>query len=228
MLAFDMKTKRAPYHCFSNGFLGFTLVELLVVIAISAVLVALLISGVNNFLVKSGGTKSAANLRQIGALSMNYAADNDNKLPNGGSATPYFFLDVLYPMAYNGKSFPGFDSEGLSLKGTIFYSPNLKKSEPTPRRSYGWNGNVGTNTTGDTRIRYQLIESPAKVAMCGDSKQSSLLGTFTGTIANPSINFRNAGYANILFVDGHVESLKSEQIPQTTTATNFRTFWFVR
>lgn len=212
-----------------KGLFGFTLVELLVVIAIIAVLAALAISGVNSFLIKSGGAKSAANLRQIGGLAMSYAADNDNKLPIGASSDTYFFLRVLYPLAYDGKTYPGLDTTGQSLKGTIFYSPNLKNSEPTPRRSYGWNGNVGTNnSTSDMRIRYNIIDSPSKVAMCGDSKNSSVLGTYTPTIANPSISYRNAGFANILFVDGHVESLASNQIPQKTSDTNFRTFWFVR
>lgn len=207
---------------------GFTLIELLVVIALMAILVLLLSPVLKSASLKSGAVASAANLRQIGILTLRYASENENKLPHGrwsGDVTN-LWLNCLYPLAYDGKAFPGFVPSGTgdNLKGTIFRSPNLKSSEASPLRSYGWSERLlaeyvnPTADNTDSRVRLTQIPHPSQTAMCADTKNSS------GLQAN-SISFRNSGSANILFIDGHVESRRQEQVPLKWGDPGYASFW---
>ena len=76
---------------------AFTLVELLVVIAIIAVLAALLLPALAS--ARDQGRKAAclSNLRQIGIGLINYATDNDGKIPFGPKAPPFTNPADFYP-----------------------------------------------------------------------------------------------------------------------------------
>jgi prepilin-type N-terminal cleavage/methylation domain-containing protein/prepilin-type processing-associated H-X9-DG protein len=60
---------------------GFTLIELLVVIAIIATLITLLLPAGESILARADSTKCMGNLRNLGALILASAADNDNRFP---------------------------------------------------------------------------------------------------------------------------------------------------
>jgi len=60
---------------------GFTLIELLVVITIVAALAALALGMANRGMAKAKGAKAISNMRQIGSLLGTYAGDNNNRLP---------------------------------------------------------------------------------------------------------------------------------------------------
>lgn len=62
---------------------GFTLMELLATVAIIAVLVGLLVPGVNSVRAASERGKCASNLRTLGGAIHLYAADNGGQLPPG-------------------------------------------------------------------------------------------------------------------------------------------------
>jgi len=207
---------------------AFTMIEVLAVIFVIAVLAAILVPTTSKALLWAGSIKSASNLRQIGATAFQYAADHENKIPVAASNNPYFWLDCLYPLASGGKPFPGFDAAGNSLKGTIFHSPNMKATEAEPRRSYGWNGNLNSGDLSDLRITLNRVARPGQAAVCSDSIGSSAMGTVAPPVIKITVNYRNAGRANILFVDGHVESRLPDQVPSKITDSDFKTFWFLK
>lgn len=77
---------------------GFTLVELLVVIAITVVLASLIFAGARMSMRKAKSVKCMSNLRQLGSVIFDYAADNNGGVvlksngqgwPSKGSGSPF-------------------------------------------------------------------------------------------------------------------------------------------
>ena len=99
---------------------AFTLVELLVVIAIIAVLAALLLPALAS--ARDQGRKAAclSNLRQIGIGLINYATDNDGKIPFGPKAPPFTNPADFYPST-------GAPTSLISLQSCLLYT------SPSPR-----------------------------------------------------------------------------------------------
>ncbi|MGB7160302.1 MAG: type II secretion system protein [Tepidisphaeraceae bacterium] len=64
-----------------RGFTGFTLVELLVVIGIIAVLISLLLPALNRARAHATSVQCLSNLRQLGQICYQYAAENNGWLP---------------------------------------------------------------------------------------------------------------------------------------------------
>jgi prepilin-type N-terminal cleavage/methylation domain-containing protein/prepilin-type processing-associated H-X9-DG protein len=64
---------------------AFTLIEMLVVIAIMALLASLLTPAVRSGLDRAAMTSCASNMRQIGAGMLQFATENQGKLPPGGA-----------------------------------------------------------------------------------------------------------------------------------------------
>jgi prepilin-type N-terminal cleavage/methylation domain-containing protein len=76
---------------------AFTLVELLVVIAIVGLLAALLLPALASARDKSRKTACVSNLRQMGIALLNYATDNDGRIPYGPKAPPFTNPGDFYP-----------------------------------------------------------------------------------------------------------------------------------
>ena len=100
---------------------GFTLIELLVVIAIIAILAAILFPVFAKVREKARQTACASNLKQIGLAFMQYAQDNDEKLPGSD----------WYGMKWAGHIYPYVKSVG------VFHCPD----DPT-----GMSANSGVAT----------------------------------------------------------------------------------
>jgi prepilin-type N-terminal cleavage/methylation domain-containing protein/prepilin-type processing-associated H-X9-DG protein len=81
----------------THGVRGFTLIELLVVIAIIAILAALLLPALSSAKEKSRRTKCNSNLRQIGLAMFMYANENNDRLPNSGTAGGQWLWDLDRP-----------------------------------------------------------------------------------------------------------------------------------
>jgi len=204
--------------------MGFTLVELLVVIAIIGLLITLVFPAVNRARDQARISVSTSNLRTIGQLNYQYASNHNGLIPVSNWDLSSNWIRVLYEMAYPAP-WPGFvpNDTGKNLRGTIFYSPALKRSEPTPHRSYGWNTHL-VSARSCRRVAFSSIRDPSLTMLCADSRNFS--GIWQSNPSDDLFTYRNAGKANILFADGHVEARASEQIPRGSLDEGFGDFWF--
>ncbi len=200
---------------------GFTLIELLTVIAIIAILAAILIPVVSSVRNSARTAQATSNVREIGTLTHLYMDENNGRLPsdlfNNANARPW--INDLWNIAYPGRAFPegfGAGGHGRVLRDTVFYTPLLEEeaADGGIPRSFGWSVSLRLNTAGSVaqdRFHGHIskVHNPSLTVALSDSMSSSNIRA-----GSPQINFRNNGRALFLFLDGHVESLRPDQVPE--------------
>jgi prepilin-type processing-associated H-X9-DG protein/prepilin-type N-terminal cleavage/methylation domain-containing protein len=199
---------------------GYTLIEILVTIAIVAIGATLVMPSLDR--ARSGAQRSAclSNLRQIGQASLTYHAEEQTILPwcvesqNSGNGDNYWW-ESLAPYV------------GPSKK--VFKCPMDKNfseaSENDTERtvSYGWNyklaGHGDTGMNGPDFVRIQNYAKPSRVLIASDGPGGAAAGQEDswGYIDERAIHEadpkRHNGYGNALFLDGHVEAIKTTEFP---------------
>ena len=210
---------------------GFTLPELLVVVTIIAVLAAIAIPVSQNIRKSAQSATCVSNLKQVGAAIIEYAVDNNNKLPG---------LSPIDPATRRRSSiWP----EGVARAGYLWGTPNKGRlpcgtgvwtcpSCDFMSDAFGGYG-VAESTvfqydqltaeggvTGGS-LRLTEIDDPANTWLVGDAAQkpSTPKKGWYGIWANPA-DWKNShcpagrhgGKSNVCMVDGHVESLTTKQI----------------
>ena len=197
---------------------GFTLIELLTVIAIIGILAAILIPVVANVRSAARTAQATSNVREIGGLTHIYMNENGDHLPSdlfGGIRPPW--IQELWQIAYPQVEFPEFGADigGDVFRDSVFHTPLLEQEAADGRqpRSFGWSVDLRVNTVGslsggNDRAHLSRIRNPTRTVVLADSISSSAIRPTTN-----QINYRNNGRALFLFVDGHVEALRPEQVP---------------
>lgn len=200
--------------------------ELLAAIAIVAVLAALLTAGLTRLTERAESAKCISNLRQIYVAQMAFAGDNGNTLtPFYSSATGKSWQMHLAPYL------PGNDPDRRVTK-SVFQCPAADFSSPNPsgwgRASYGLNSwmfapNSAWAESKDLRWRYQLanVEQASRTILLGDMREANIDFVSTsdgsvwyGTESGSTPGFRHHGNtrAHMIFCDGHVEALGSDDL----------------
>lgn len=210
---------------------GFTLIELLVVIVVIAILAALLFPAGSGMLRKAQAAQCTSNLRQVYLHFLEYVQEHDSQIPpayNGYSGT-----SVGVP---SGTGWVDYEWNTNKNTGTakILGCPTQRKARnrPADARTYSmnsvlandyWNGpgNVVTGTSGANGapgIRYlSFFQHPSSSILFSD-------GSYDGSSPyNSGINGStrmpegpHEGRANLVFLDGHIESRNATN---TTTLT---------
>jgi prepilin-type N-terminal cleavage/methylation domain-containing protein/prepilin-type processing-associated H-X9-DG protein len=212
---------------------AFTLVELLVVIAIVAVLAAIAFPVVKSALNSAKAAETVSNLKQVAVLAANYAADNNNRLPNSidwdayGGKPPglVFFARSLAENA--GFAYAQPPRTATRPLPEIFYDPCLEGNtrQQHPMGAFGVNGSI--LPSGSKGVPLAKIDRPAQaVIFCSVSSKGSTYSSewgFSGNDfatkglgADPCPDVRNAGRVAALFADGHVEKLDVKNMDQAT------------
>lgn len=217
-----------PWCCPPNAF---TLIELLVVIAIIAILAAMLLPALSRAKAKAHAIQCTSNVRQLSLATQMYAVDNSEQLPNTGqnSTDPYAWIPLIKP--YIGNS----DTNASTTKGGVFLCPTLARilgnaNVATLGRHYAvsekldW-ANDAMNVRGNRKLTQ--ANRPTQTILLGDAGRNEVPSPNTGmyyriecwaaipgTGKGPGLaiaafpplhNLR----ANVGFVDGHVESVKT-------------------
>lgn len=211
---------------------GFTLIELLVVIAIIAILAAILFPVFARARENARRASCQSNLKQIGLGLMQYTQDYDEKLPpssySSGSALPnratefpgtWLWWHMIYPYVKSEQVFncpsTGGDWNGpyggyIPTKYSYGYNVNLT-SNPAPTYA-----SIGASLAAIPQVAITpfavdttyYLTSAAKD--CAGTTSAVNPNCTTGVLANNDPpNPLHLETFNMLFVDGHVKSLKN-------------------
>ena len=226
----------------------FTLIELLVVIAVISVLVSLLLPALNKARETSKRIKCASNQRQIGTAISFYANDFDGWIPSNFQSTSYstdssgntwpwqrLLADATKVFVYS----PATAASGNS----ILLCPSVDSY--TACTNYGYNNSLrvqALNASAQARgvwkadsssnfIKQYTIKNASSVALLGDCVGTTSYRIDPSNSAwNPypyGASYRHAGFINMLFADGHTETMKRNSVLYwATSAIRFSKPWF--
>jgi prepilin-type N-terminal cleavage/methylation domain-containing protein/prepilin-type processing-associated H-X9-DG protein len=190
---------------------GFTLIELLVVIAIIAILAAILFPVFAKARDKARQTSCASNLRQVGTAVMLYTQDYDETYP----------LDWTGTRSYK-RNFQDYMKTGKQLWRCPSNPVNDRYGNPAGEYSYSANPRLimpdwATSVAGGKAMPTPLsfVKEPTMKILMIDSfaewhyaYPDYNLGSGTGANAVKHLFAGHGGFANALFMDGHVKAMK--------------------
>lgn len=183
---------------------AFSLVELLTVIAVISVLSLLVVVGLNVVKENANQTKCAANLRQIYVACNLYSNEHSMKL------IPANTLNALN------------DGDYLSKNSPVWICPTDEAPVLGPDEdrlftdiSYARNGeltgfprvNEGTGYWVQSKASILQIPEPEKIAFWADASTYWM----NQAPANRNVVFRHGGHANVIFLDGHIDSVAESE-----------------
>lgn len=179
--------------------LAFSLTEILVAIVVIAVLMALLFTGASHVSTIGKRTACVATIRNLHVALHLYAAENNNCLPTGGKV--------------GGSTWTGriakYLSRPITKAESDTYCPATrtdtedilyKRDRATWRTDYNVNSNVMRSDENLNR----LATTPGNLVLLYDGG-----GGARGSAADSKATARHGGHFNVIFVDGHVEMLKT-------------------
>jgi prepilin-type N-terminal cleavage/methylation domain-containing protein/prepilin-type processing-associated H-X9-DG protein len=219
--------------------LAFTLVELLVVIAILAILAAIAVPTINKTIQSSQRSQCMGNLRAIGAGMQLFVAENNMRFPPakldaeafpGFSADPKWF-GQFEPYIYEAVS-------SRKTKASVFLCPSDTRKDWYCSYAMNERPSRFDHQKGKLLIPMSTLRGdPSKLIYAADSggNSATIKWEASKTPKGHSVEYRHmakkkrdqkktyasaqeyldtGGVANFLFFDGHVESLRDEQLTE--------------
>lgn len=198
---------------------AFTLIELLVVVAVIAILAGLLLPALANGKAKARNVQCLDQLRQWGVAMHMYANANEDAIPRRGQGVrPLARLDRpedWFNALASELSQPAFGG-WIENAGANSNSPpplyNCPEAKPAPGRyflSYAMNMYLSPWNLPEPH-QVSEVPAPAKVVFLQDGG-IGYCSAFPA-VAEYSPQARHRGRANLVFVDGHAESFKGDDI----------------
>jgi len=217
---------------------AFTLIELLVVLAIIGVLAALLLPALSNSKRKAQQIQCVGNLHQLGLGLQSFVADN-HAYPSGiagtNSENPGSWIGQLQRGGFDvSKPKTNFVSEGVwlcpsarldtagkSRSVPVSYAYNVYGSVFTsPTNALGLMGHFVSFSALFEPIRESEVAVPSDMMAIGDSFVGGVFFTrqdLNFLDRNGRASSRHQGKVNVVFCDGHVESLPLRFVFSDTT-----------
>jgi len=231
---------------------AFTLIELLVVISIIALLMALLAPALERAREQARTLMCRSNLRQYGVAARMYLDDNEGRFPDpytwlytqaGTGGTPDEELLGIEP---DGSLWPYLKQKDIHMCPT-FKGIARHTGRENAQYSYSMNAYLGEwedsgyNAFGGI-LKESQLRRPARVFMFSEENTWTIEGLSEyvlndnnlligepgepldcfATYHNPPAGNLDKGSANLVFVDGHVESIKADE---QRNGHNYRLSW---
>ena len=199
---------------------GFTLVELLVVIAIIALLAAFALTALVRARENGRSARCVSNLRQWGLALQLYMGDYDDYIPRRGQGVqpltiinrPEDWFNCL-PRYLGSQSYSNLVSQGRMPQAgdasSIFIDPSAKNPGSTYFLPYAMNMYLSPWIRPEQH-RLLEIPNPGQLAFMADAS-----GKYASTVPSQlgySVLARHAGRANVVFVDGRVDSFSGDYL----------------
>lgn len=226
--------------------LGFSLVELLVVMAILGVLALTLFPIFKQMSREAQSSQCVSNLKQLHLATMLWSADSGNRLPDrrwwsydkGKSTSVYSYEIAPYLGLQAGSSG---QQSGLAEAASVFTCPasHSQRTSTQPwARTYSINAHACSTGEGlalDERWyprSIHQIERPSEMALYMDGAVSSAGGGAYWTNVQAKqvkghsspLLYPHNDAINVVFVDGHVESIIQEEMETNYSQPSIR-FW---
>ena len=229
----------------ASRFHRFTLIELLVVIAIIAILAAILLPALNSSRKRAHGTGCQNNLKQNGLAYSSYGTESgDWVLPVSwkyqGDTLHYMNLiyiinftktslanirnrnSVLYCQRGETTTFTDYvNLQGNSSAKMVHYATGGTAWLTTPI-SYGFNSFLAVRGTKDENSTLGTKMPIRKFSTVKSASQAFLMGDGHSTVVVPLTQrfmARHNGVVNLLYLDGHVSSVKANAPDGTMVST---------
>lgn len=196
---------------------AFTVLELLVALGVVAILTALAAGGLSAVRSSASQVKCANNMRQISLALNQYASDHEQQLPVRGNADwikpePDGIWTYLYGDEDIWAHYPKFS-------GTVYRCPSAEANN-LPAGSYGMNSIVGGSYAERIVLNRIVHKSGTMILMEADNFMVQPPGEFNGPM---NLKPRHGKNINVLFLDGHIESMAYDKITEDPEST----FWSI-
>jgi prepilin-type processing-associated H-X9-DG protein/prepilin-type N-terminal cleavage/methylation domain-containing protein len=203
----------------STSLAAFTLVELLVVIAIIGVLAGLVMPALGKARARGQSARCANNLRQWGLALQMYVDDHDGFIPRRGQGVnplaiinrPEDWFNCL-PRYFNSQPYSNLVAQEIKPRAgdgsSLFIDPSAKDPGGTYFLPYAMNMYLSPWIRPHHKL--SEIPKPEQLAFMADA-----LGPYSSTVPSVlgySVNARHAGRANVVFVDGHMQSFSGDYL----------------